>query len=137
MRALLRYLLLFSCVFALVIEMHGQERFKGNYTNNDLKIKLSLNLYENDIPIPGLEMDSCYGFLQGNLNGIWIILKVNSIESDRAFVRAVSERGSDAQDIFMTIREDKVVVRQEDGQNIKGVKGRKYVKLPKEVVFEK
>jgi hypothetical protein len=37
----------------------------------------------------------------------------------------------------MTIREDKVVVRQEDGQNIKGVKGRKYVKLPKEVVFEK
>jgi hypothetical protein len=116
----------------------AQEKFKGNFTNDELKIKLALDLYENKIPVPGFELDSCYGYLQGNLNGNWIILKVKSIDDNKAVVRAVSEKGSDAQDLMLTFNENGfVVMRQKNEINIKGVKGRKYVKLPKDIVFEK
>lgn len=116
----------------------AQENFKGNFINNELKVKLAMNLYEKNIPVPGFELDSCYGYLQGNLNGCWIILQVKSIDTNKAMVRAVSEKGSDAQDLLFTYNENgTIVVRQQKDANIKGVKGRKYVKLPKDIVFEK
>ena len=55
------------------MQIYAQDKFKGNFTNDELKIKLALNLYNDDIPVPGLELDSCYGYLQGSLNGVWII----------------------------------------------------------------
>lgn len=116
----------------------AQGIFKGNFVNNELKVKLALDLYDNNIPVPGFELDSCYGYLQGNLNGCWIILQVKSVDTKKAIVRAVSERGGDAQDLLLTYNENgKVIVRQQKETNIKGIKGRKYVKLPKDIIFEK
>ena len=130
-------LLFFSFVFTLSVI--GQEPFKGNYLNNDLQIKLMLNLYKNNIPVPGFELDSCYGYLQGSLNGTWIFLKVKSIDANNAEVRAVSERGSDAQDLQLIYNSKvgTIIIRQQKDANIKGVKGRKYIKLPKDLIFEK
>ena len=132
-RAIYIYLL-FSCCMTIC----AQDKFKGNFINNELKVKLALNLYECNIPVPGFELDSCYGYLQGNLNGCWIILKVKSIDANKAEVRAVSERGSDAQELLLTYNENgKVVVCQQKDANIKRIKGRKYVKLPRDLIFEK
>lgn len=119
------------------MQIYAQDKFKGNFTNDELKIKLALNLYNDDIPVPGLELDSCYGYLQGSLNGVWIILKVASVDSNKAEVRAVSERGGDAQNLILSLSDGKIVVKQIQGANIKGIKGRKYVKLPREILFEK
>lgn len=111
--------------------------FNGSFFNKDYSINMKLNLYESNIPIPGLELDSCYGYLQGALNGTWVVLKVKSIEGDVAVVRAASDRGSDAQDVEFTITDNGVDMRQLDGASIKTVAKGKYVKLPKVVSFEK
>ncbi len=131
-------LILFACVLMSSLTLMAQGKFKGGFFNEELKINLQLNLYEKDIPVPGLELDSCYGYMRGSINGAWIILKVKSLTDKKAEVRAVSERGSDAQNLLITLSDEGgVVVRQTDGVTIKGVKGRKYVRLPKEIEFKK
>lgn len=136
----LRNLLLCMCfvaIWSIPSTIVAQKQFKGDYINEELKIKLKLNLSEPNIPVPGFELDSCYGFLQGGINGSWIILKVVSMNDSQSEVRAVSERGSDAQNLILTLSDSSIVVRQKDDANIKGVKGRKYVKLPKDIEFVK
>ncbi len=120
------------------LTLQAQDKFKGGFINEEFKINLRLNLYDDDIPVPGFELDSCYGYLRGGINGAWIILKVVALDDDEAEVRAVSERGSDAQNLRISVADDgKLFVRQIDGTSIKGVKGRKYVKLPKEIEFKR
>ncbi len=132
MKKSLTILFLFFCPLFI----YAQRQFKGQFINEELKIRMKLNLYNDSIPIPGLELDSCFGFLQGSINGTWAILKVISIEDGRAEVRAVSDRGSDAQTLELTLTDEGIGVRQLNDNNIKGVAGRKYVKLPKTFYFK-
>ncbi len=130
--SLLSLLLLLLCSSNL----WAQGKFKGWYMNEEHKINLQLNLYAADVPVPGFELDSCYGYLRGGINGAWIIVKVETLTDTEAEVRAVSERGADAQSLRVRTGEDgKIILRQIDGAAIKGVSGRKYVKLPKEIEF--
>ena len=71
---------------------------------------------------------------QGQINGCWMFLKVKDINEDTAVVRVVSEKGSDAQDLKLKVTAESLEIQQEDGY-IKGIKGNKYVKLPKTLVF--
>lgn len=115
---------------------HAQQTYRGNYTNSELKLSASINLNSKTIPIPGLELDSCYGYIRGNINGLWAVLKVKKIDGDKATVRAVSERGSDATDLFITFTDSTISIRQDDVV-IKGVKNNQYVRLPKNIVMKK
>jgi hypothetical protein len=96
-----------------------------------------LNLSKADIPIPGLELDSCYGYLQGAINSSWIILKVKSVDEKKAVVRVMCEKGDVAEDIQITLTEGGAELQQLDNTYIKGIANRKYVKLPKTVPFVK
>ncbi|MBQ9362626.1 MAG: hypothetical protein IJT97_04295 [Bacteroidaceae bacterium] len=116
---------------AAVIAAEAQSQYKGTYFNKDLYIRAKLNLEAKDIPVPGLELDSCYGYLQGSINGSWMIMKVKSVDEKKAVVRAVSERGADAQDLEIQLTEDGISLKQINGTYIKGVAKNKYVKLPK------
>lgn len=120
----------------LFISTYSQDEFKGEFINIELKVKMSINLHDDVIQVPGLELENCYGFFQGNINGTWIILKVLKIEDDIAEVRAVSERGSDAQNFRLKIKKDGIEVRQFDGSEMKGISDRKYVKLPKSFLMK-
>lgn len=111
--------------------------FKGTFISTELKIKCVLNLYKDDIPVPGLEMDKCYGYLNGNLNGVWVILKVKELSSEKALVRAVSDRGGDAQDLEIRKTDEGISFSQQDGTNIKSISGTKYTKLPKIIELKK
>lgn len=112
-------------------QVEKSNSFKGKFRNENLKLNLVLNLYEANIPVPGLEMDSCYGYINGNINGSWAILKVKSIDQNKALVRMVNDRGSDGQNVEITLTDSGVALRQIDDVNIKGVVNSKYVKLPK------
>ena len=129
---------IFSLIILLSVftTLYSQDTFKGEFINMDLKIKMSLNLYEDIIPVPGLEIENCYGYFQGNINGLWIILKVIKIKGDVAEVRAVSERGSDAQNFRFTKKGDDIEIKQIDGSAMKGISNRKYVKLPKTILMK-
>lgn len=115
----------------------AQRPFEGYFLNNDLDISCRLNLYSHSIPVPGLETDSCYGYIQGRINGTWIVLKVKESDDNRILARAVNDKGSDAQDIEFAVAENgQITMRQVDGSYIKGIDKRKYVKLPKTVVLD-
>ena len=117
--------------------LFAQSAFDGVFYNKELNIRLRLHIETSDIPVPGLELDSCYGYLQGSINSSWIILKVKKNEGTKAVVRAMCEKGDVAQDLELTIDGDELTVKQIDGNYIKGIKDRKYVKLPKPFMLTK
>lgn len=131
-----RFLSVIACL-AICLQAWGQQPFKGLFTNEQFAVKSEVNLYETDIPVPGMELDSCHGYLQGKLNGTWVILKVKTLDEEGALVRAANDRGSDAQDVRITLSEDgSLLLRQVDGNSIKGVEGKKYVRLPKPFILQ-
>lgn len=115
----------------------AQSQFDGTYFNKDLYIRMKLHLDAADIPVPGLELDSCYGYINGNINSMWVILKVKQNDGKKAVVRAMCEKGDNAQDIELTLQDDKIIMKQVKDSYIKGIKDRKYVKLPKVIELKK
>ena len=112
------------------------QTFKGHFLNDEYKIQMELNLYNDSIPVPGIDAEKCYGYLRGNTNGMWVILKVISVEKNKAVFRASCDNGSDSQNVELTIGEDgKLVMRQLKDAYIKTISNKKYVKLPKTVEF--
>lgn len=125
----------------IIAGMCGQETatdaYKGKFMNKDFRIQANIDFYNQSIAVPGFELDSCYGYVQGRINGIWIILKVKNIGKNKAVVRAASENGSEAVDLEFSIAENGLSMRQIDDVCIKGIEGRKYVKLPKNLELKR
>lgn len=121
----------------MTVVLFAQSPLNGTYYNRELNIRLKLNLDASNIPVPGLEVDSCYGYLTGNINSMWVVLKVKKNEGNKAVVRAMCEKGDNAQDIELILDDDKLTVKQIDDAFIKGIKDRKYVKLPKPFTLTK
>lgn len=121
----------------MTVVLFAQSPLNGTYYNRELNIRLKLNLDASNIPVPGLEVDSCYGYLTGNINSMWVVLKVKKNEGNKAVVRAMCEKGDNAQDLELILDDDKLTVKQIDDTFIKGIKDRKYVKLPKPFTLTK
>lgn len=109
----------------------AQRQWEGYFFNEALNVRAQLNLYADSIAVPDLDMETCYGFLRGSLNGTWVILRVKELDERRAEVRAVSDRGGDGQDLELEATDSTIVVKLAGATEMKGVKGGKYVKLPK------
>lgn len=119
------------------VAMSAQRPFEGFFTGDELELRCQLNLYADSIPVPGLEMDSCYGYIQGKINGTWVILKIKELNEKSALVRAVSDRGSDGQDVKIELTEEGVSMRLVDENNMKAISGKKYVKMPKPFLLQR
>ena len=97
-----------------------------------------LNLAEKNITLKDFEGEDTYGYVKGELNGTWVILKVKELNGNKALVRMVSDIGYDAQDVELKLtKEGALELKLIGDQNIKTVENRKYVKLPKVSVFKK
>ncbi len=131
-----RFVFLLLMVVCTATTVVAQD-FKGHFINDELKISLDINLYNDTIQVPGLSDELCYGYLRGNTNGVWVILKVISLDKGKALVRAACDNGSDAQNLEIKPVEGKLEVKQVDGSLIKGLSGKKYVKLPKTFTVHK
>jgi len=134
----MKIILFLLSLFSSSLSINAQDLFKGDFHNNDLRIRLKINLYEK-MPIldDEYEGDMCYGRLSGALNGSWYLLKIISIDEKKAIVRAVSDSGIEAQTLEMLVDDDSIVIRQTGETNIRGVKNSKYIKLPKKIVLSK
>ena len=117
----------------------AQRPFEGFFTNSNWNIKMQLNLYADSIDVPGLELEQCYGYLKGDINGMWVILKVSELkDGNKAIVRAVSERGGDAQDIeFRKEDNGDLILDLKGDTELRGVVAGKRVKLPKNLRLER
>lgn len=130
--------MIFACLMMLCgITAFAQDMWKGSFFNKELMIRMRINLEKSDIPVPGLELENCYGYIQGNVNGSWLILKVKKLDEKGAVVRAMCDRGDVAQDLELKFTDDGLEMKQVGGTNMKGIADRKYVKLPKVVSFVK
>lgn len=118
------------CSFSLM----AQQPFKGKFANSELKMNCVLNLYADSVDVPGLEgLETCYGYISGNINGNWVILRVDKLTDDTAVARITCDRGNDATDITFQVTPDGITFSQADAV-IKTVNGNKYVKLPKKII---
>lgn len=102
------------------------------------KIDLNLDLYEESISVPGLEMfGPMNGFMAGNIYGVWYVTGFK-IQSDReAIVKVGNDLGSENQTIHLIQNTDTTWIMKFEGQQVvKRVKGKKLVKIPSEFTMK-
>ena len=116
----------------------AQEAFKGVYRCDTLAATLTIDLTAPTISLPDLDFDETYGYMKGQLNGTWVILKVKKTDKKKALVRMVSDIGIDAQDVELSLTDEgNLQLRLVGEQNMKAISQRKYVKMPKVASFIK
>lgn len=123
-----------------LVTMSGwaQEQFQGMWQCEALKATMVMNLLEKKIPLKDFEGEDTYGYVKGELNGTWVMLKVKKLEEKKALVRMVSDIGYDAQDVeFRLVDENTMEMRLQGEQVMKTTEKGKYVKMPKVLVFKK
>ena len=123
-----------------LVTMSGwaQEQFQGMWQCEALKATMVMNLLEKKIPLKDFEGEDTYGYVKGELNGTWVMLKVKKLEEKKALVRMVSDIGYDAQDVeFCLVDENTMEMRLQGEQVRKTTERGKYVKMPKVSVFKK
>lgn len=116
----------------------AQEQFTGMWQCEFLNASIVINLVEKKIPLKDFEGEDTYGYVKGDLNGTWVILKVKEVKGNKVVVRMVSDIGYDAQDVeFRLTDETTMEMRLVGDQVMKTTENGKYVKMPKVSVFKK
>ncbi|MCR5819721.1 MAG: hypothetical protein K6F94_02055 [Bacteroidaceae bacterium] len=114
----------------------GGEPWKGTFMNKEQQIRLVINLYEENINVPGLDM---FGPMNGYVAGrgvynVWYITKFKIIDDQHATMRISNDLGSEAQAVELTYENDSTLVfKQVDGNVMKKVVGRKLKPIPTKI----
>lgn len=110
----------------------------GKYQCEALQAVMLINLKEKSITLKDFDGENTYGYLRGQLNGTWVILKVKEVKGDKALVRMVSDIGYDAQDVELHMTpEGSIELKLVGDQIMKTIEKGKYVKMPKVSVFKR
>ena len=134
----MKKLLLTGMLALAALSGWAQEAFLGMYQCEALQASMVINLAEKKIPLKDFDGEDTYGYVKGDLNGTWVILKVKEVKDNKAVVRMVSDIGYDAQDVeFRLIDENTMEMRLVGDQVMKTTEKGKYVKMPKVSVFKK
>lgn len=134
----MKKLLLTGMLALVTMSGWAQEQFQGMWQCEALKATMVMNLLEKKIPLKDFEGEDTYGYVKGELNGTWVMLKVKKLEEKKALVRMVSDIGYDAQDVeFCLVDENTMEMRLQGEQVMKTTERGKYVKMPKVSVFKK
>ena len=134
----MKRILLTLCVALATLSGWAQEQFQGLWQCEALQSTLLINLAEKNITLKDFEGEDTYGYLKGELNGTWVILKVKEVKGQKALVRMVSDIDYDAQDVeFRLTEEGTMEMRLVGEQVMKMTEKGKYVKMPKVVIFKK
>jgi hypothetical protein len=128
-----RYLITtFAAAFLSSLICFSSEPFKGRFTSKDLNLKLEINLYDESVEVPGMEM---FGPLNGYIAGeglyrTWYISKIRQIEGQKAIVHFSNDLGSETQPVELTLINDSILhFREIEGSVMKKAVGKKLVKI--------
>ena len=131
------------CAIALMLlacPLIGGQPWKGRFVNNELQIRLVIDLYEESVNVPGLDM---FGPMNGYVGGrglynIWYITKFKIIDDQHATMRVSNDLGSEAQAIELTFVNDSTLTfAQVDGNVMKKVVGKKLKPIPTKIELKK
>jgi len=113
-----------------------QQPFKGHYFCKETGVNMYLNLYEEDIEVPGFSfLGKMHGYMRDGIYGTWMIVQ-SEVKDNKALIRFSNDIGSDSQDIEFTQQNDSTFIYQAKGGNaIRKAIGRKLEKVTGRMVF--
>lgn len=123
----------------LSVKLMAQKPFKASLYCQEAELSLVIDLYEESINVPGMEMfGPMHGFLKGNVYGIWTITSAKVTNERNAVIRLSNDQGSETQEVQLSIESNgSYSFEQVNGVSIKKVVGRKLEKIPKKLTFER
>ena len=114
--------------------------FRGYFENREYDVYLRLDLYAQDIVVPGQDY---YGALPGYLGKVnnpfcWLFVSARLKGEREALLSVVNDYGSEDLEATLTAPDDStLLLRQDEGSTIKVPRDRKWQKLPKTIAFRR
>ena len=108
--------------------------FHAYLINNEYEVYLKINLYDQDVEVPGQEL---YGPLPGYLGKkhnsfCWVITAADINDDKTATLSLINDYGSEDLTATLTQKNDSTyILKQEKGSTLKVPKNGKWQKLPK------
>lgn len=129
--------LILLSAFPLLLQAAGP--WKMHLKCKEENIDLHIDLYEESIEVPGLEMfGPMNGYMKGDIYGVWYVTG-SEIKDDRnATLTIANDLGSEDQKFTLTQTSDSTYQLKFIGYNaVKRVQGKKLVKIPAELKMTK
>lgn len=114
--------------------------FDARLSNDEYKVYLVIDFYHNDVMVPGQEIfGTMAGFLGDEKDGRkWFITEANLEKSNTANISIINDYGSEDLTATLTLNKDgSYTLKQQSGSTLKIARNRKWVKLPKQLVFKR
>ena len=115
---------------SLCLAIHAGKPWKLCLTDPKEKITLDIDLYEESIEVPDMEMfGPMNGYLGGNIYGVWTVTSFQ-IKKDKAILRLSNDMGSETQEAELTQTSDSTYTLKLLGSTVvKRAEGRKLHKI--------
>ena len=119
-------------IYSFLVQAQGP--WKMNLLCPEEDVRLHINLYEETIEVPGMEMFGPQnGYLGGNIYGVWTVTSFKIQDDKTATLKLSNDLGSETQKVTLVQQSDSVYTMRFDGTNVvKRAIGRKLVKVPSE-----
>lgn len=136
-------LFLLAATFLTSMGMCAQEEakpWKCSLEHSDTGAKLCLDLYEESICVPGMEMfGPMNGYMSGGkLYGLWMTTDAKEVNAKTICLRLSNDLGSDTQECLLTLLNDSVVTMElRGGIVMKRRDGNKLIKLPNKLTLKR
>ena len=135
-----RLILSLCCLWtALSYAQSENQVYKGFLHNDEYGVYLRINLYEQDILIPGQELlGTLPGFLGKDNNSFcWPIVSAE-VKGKKAMLQMVNDYGSEDLEAQLTCEDDSTyVLKQLKGSSIKMPENGKWQKLPRTIMLKR
>ena len=119
-------------LFTLVLcpYSYANNPWKLSLTDPKEKVSLTIDLHEESVEVPGMEMfGPMNGYLGGNIYGVWAVTSFK-IKKDKATLRLSNDLGSETQEAELTQTSDSTYTLKLLGSTVvKRAEGRKLVKI--------
>lgn len=129
---------LLSVVLLLSITLRAGEPWKLQLTNKEEQVDLKLDLYEESIDVPGMELfGPMNGYLAGKgVYGTWMVTSFQIKNDKEATLRLSNDQGSETQAILLTWQNDSTYLMElQNGVVVKKVVNKKLVKIPGKITL--
>lgn len=128
------------CLLLATYKATADEPFRGKFAGTEFKIQIDINLYEENVTVPGMEsFGPMNGYMKGtDLYCTWYVSSIKELGHDKALVHFSNELGSETQPVELTLVGDTLLqLKQVKGSWLKKVVGKKLQKLPTEMTFKR